>query len=53
MKEYKTTEHIVAFIDILGATAKIKENVDESLNAVHKTYDLAIRSLEQLLTKMR
>lgn len=46
--EYKTEECIVAFIDILGATEKIKENPKESLNIVHKAYDDALELLSYM-----
>ena len=42
-KEYKTSEHIVAFIDVLGASEKIKQNATESLNTVHFVYEESLR----------
>ena len=46
--KYKLEEHVVAFIDILGSSKKIRENSEESLNIVHKVYENALVSLEQL-----
>lgn len=43
--EYKTEECIVAFVDILGATEKIKEDPNKSLNIVHKAYDESLKLL--------
>ena len=34
-----TSEYIVAFIDILGASNKINQDVNKSLNIVHQAYD--------------
>lgn len=39
---YKTTPHIVAFIDILGATNAILKQADESLEVIHKIYESAV-----------
>lgn len=39
---YKTTPHIVAFIDILGATNAILKQTDESLTVIHSIYERAI-----------
>ena len=47
---YMTSEHVVAFIDVLGATAKIKSDVDGSLNVIHKAYDQALESLHILFS---
>ena len=47
-KKYKTSEYVVAFIDILGASNAIKTNDSSSLNVVHKIYDGAIRSFEPM-----
>ncbi len=41
-KVYKTTPHIVAFIDILGATNAILKQTDESLEVIHKIYEFAM-----------
>ena len=43
-KEYKTSEYVVAFIDILGATNAIKNSENISLSMVHQIYDGAIES---------
>ena len=47
-KEYKPSEHIVAFIDILGASEKIKQNSNESLNIVHFVYEDSLRKAEMI-----
>lgn len=44
--EYHASEHIVAFIDILGASKKIKQNASESLNTVHFVYEESLRKAE-------
>lgn len=56
--QYKTEEYVVAFIDVLGASAKIKKDANESLNVVHKAYNEALRMFDviaeneqELLTK--
>lgn len=41
-KEYKTSEYVVAFIDILGATNAIMKQTDVALDVVHKIYENAI-----------
>ena len=46
--EYKMEEYVVAFIDILGASKKIRDNSEESLNIVHTVYEKALASREQL-----
>lgn len=43
-KERTTEEYVVAFIDILGASKKIRDNVNLSLNQVHDVYS---ESLEE------
>lgn len=47
-KEYKTSEHIVAFIDVLGASEIIKQNSNESLNTVHFVYEDSLRKAEMI-----
>ena len=37
-KELKTEEHVVAFIDVLGATSMIIKDADASLNKIHSAY---------------
>ncbi len=37
--KYKTTLATVAFIDVLGSSEAIKNNANESLNAIHIAYD--------------
>lgn len=46
--EYKTKEYIVAFIDILGSSQRIKENSQQSLNIVHEVYNNTLRSCDNL-----
>ena len=46
--EYKTKEYVVAFIDILGASKKIKNECDKSLNIVHQVYTNALQSCDKL-----
>lgn len=46
--KHKTKEYVIAFIDILGAKQKIKQDVDESLNIVHNAYTEAIDFLDAL-----
>ena len=38
-QKYKTTLAAVAFIDVLGSSKAIKNNANESLNAIHIAYD--------------
>lgn len=50
-KEYKTSEYVVAFIDILGATNAIKNNESISLSMIHQIYDRAIESFDPMNTR--
>ena len=43
-----TKEYVVAFIDVLGAKNKIKEDVNKSLNIVHRAYNDAIAILDAM-----
>ena len=43
-QKYKTKSAVVAFIDVLGSSEAIRNNVNESLNAVHIAYDETIIS---------
>ena len=45
---YKTKESVVAFIDILGASKKIKEDSEKSLNVVHDVYNKALLACDEL-----
>ena len=45
---YKLEEYVIAFIDILGASEKIKEDSEKSLNIVHTVYENALISCEKL-----
>ena len=38
-----TEEYMVAFIDILGASQKIKKDSTGSLNTVHRVYEKALK----------
>ena len=42
--ELKTADYVVAFIDVLGATSKICNDVDDSLNIIHRVYKDALIS---------
>ena len=42
--KYHSEEYIVAFIDVLGASAAMKENPDLMLNQVHEAYEHAIKT---------
>ena len=53
MSELKTSEYVVAFIDILGASAMIKDKPDETLNIVHKRYEQSIEFYEQAFGKLK
>lgn len=46
--EHKLEEYVVAFIDILGASKKISDNSEKSLNIVHAVYENALSSCEKL-----
>ncbi len=46
--EYKLEEYVVAFIDILGASKKIKEDSENSLNIMHKVYQNALSHCEKI-----
>ena len=43
----ETTEYIVAFIDILGATEMIKEDQDKYLNLIHESYQATLSFVER------
>lgn len=45
------TEHIVAFIDVLGTKEKISISEIDSLNIVHNSYDEAIKYMEMIFDK--
>lgn len=46
--ELKLEEYVVAFIDILGSSKKIKEDGEKSLNTVHTVYQNALAHCEKL-----
>jgi len=39
----KTSEHIVAFLDMLGATSRVKKDQDATLNEIHALYSTTIK----------
>lgn len=41
-QKYRTKPAVVAFIDVLGSSEAIKNNANESLNAIHTAYDETI-----------
>lgn len=45
------TEHIVAFIDVLGTKQKILTSETDSLNVVHNSYTEAIKYMEMIFDK--
>ena len=46
-QKYKTKSAVVAFIDVLGPSEAIRNNVNESLNAVHIAYDETIMQFKK------
>ena len=46
--KYTTEEHVVAFIDILGAKSIINKEENVSLNVVHNTYETTLETLEKI-----
>lgn len=46
-QKYKTSLATVAFIDVLGSSEAIKNNANESLNAIHTAYDETIIQFEK------
>ena len=44
--ELKNENYIVAFVDILGASKKIKSDPDKSLNVVHGVYEYVLHYLK-------
>ena len=53
MEELRTAEHVVAFIDILGASEMIRSDPDKTLNMVHKRYEQSIGMFEKLFGKLK
>lgn len=45
---YKTENHIIAFIDILGSSEAIKKDAEESLNIVHQAYENSLNMFRGL-----
>lgn len=52
-EKYKTTESIVAFIDVLGSTDAIMRNADKSLRMMHNAYSEAIKLFQSLFDKSK
>ena len=46
-QKYKTKSAVVAFIDVIGSSEAIRNNVNESLNAVHIAYDETIMQFKK------
>ena len=46
--QYKTTESIVAFIDVLGSSEAIKSDADKSLQMMHDAYTEAVSLFQSL-----
>ena len=46
--QYKMEEYVVAFIDVLGSSKRIKNDSENSLNIVHAVYDNVINSRDEL-----
>ena len=42
MREYKSEDAVVAFIDILGSSAEMKNDPENALNTIHNAYDDAL-----------
>ena len=42
MREYRAEDAVVAFVDILGASAEMKTDPQKALNVVHNAYDDAL-----------
>ena len=48
----KTSEYVVAFIDVLGANEMIRKNVDDSLNIIHTVYEDSLKLFEKKKKKI-
>ena len=46
--KYELKEYVVAFIDVLGTSERIKTDSESSLNIVHAVYDKALDTSEEL-----
>ncbi|MBE6589895.1 MAG: hypothetical protein E7643_06930 [Ruminococcaceae bacterium] len=53
MNQYTAKESVVAFIDILGASAKIQKNSAETLNIVHNAYDDALSAFSRVCRNVK
>ena len=51
MSDYKTSESIVAFIDILGASQAIEADSEGTLNIVHRVYDETLSQFQSLFAE--
>ncbi len=45
-KKYETSEHVVAFIDILGAKKMIEEDENKNLNDIHTVFEKMLKLLD-------
>lgn len=52
-REYITEDYMVAFIDILGSSKRIKEDSIGSLNTVHRVYERALKLYKSQLLDER
>lgn len=50
-QKYRTKPAVVAFIDVLGSSEAIKNNANESLNAIHIAYDETIIQFKKYHSK--
>ena len=48
MAQLKTSDSIVAFVDVLGAKKMIQDDVDQSLNIVHEIYQKSLDLYERV-----
>ncbi len=46
-QKYETSEHVVAFIDILGASKMIEEDESKSLNDIHQIYKAVLKLINR------
>lgn len=51
--EYNVSEHVVAFIDILGSSEAIKRDANASLNVVHRAYKKSLEGFSKIITDAR
>lgn len=51
--ECNVSEHVVAFIDILGSSEAIKRDANASLNVVHQAYKKSLEGFSKIVTDVR